>query len=261
MRTEKTKNKPANTGDSLNSTTMQAGNIRDKQTGIINKQKRTALSTSGSNNQSDKTNNTTKEANDATMVVRARSGEVECLETLMKRYKPLVSGIARGYFLVGGDIDDLIQEGMIGLYNAVTSFDVHSGASFKTFATLCVRRRVQSAIKSAIRLKNLPLNNSLSLNNQGMLILTRSIDSEDDDDEAIYVVSSDQTPEQQLLNKEQLKSVTDEIGLLLSEQEYRVLVYYVKGLSYAQIADKTGATLKAIDNALSRIKSKLAHLA
>ena len=201
------------------------------------------------------------DTSDKTLIRRARSGEGDCLEALIERHKPLVSGIARSYFLVGGDTDDLVQEGMIALYNAATSYDLSSDASFKTFARLVVRRRVQSAVKGALRLKNMPLNNSLGLNNQGMLIIAGADESDNDDDEGIFVVSSDLTPEQQLLNREQLRSVTDAIRAALSENEYRVLVYYVKGLSYANIAENIGTTLKMVDNALTRIKNKLAHLA
>ena len=201
-----------------------------------------------------------KSIEDEVLIMRARADEEDCLNELINRYKPLVSSIARAYFLVGGDTDDLIQEGMIGLYSALLQYDAGEQASFKTFATLCIRRRVQSAIKGALRLKNQPLNNSLALNNQGMLVVSKPAEEDGEDEEGIYVVSNDLTPEEELLNKEQFESTAAEIKSVLSEAEYKVLVYYIKGMSYAGIAERTGFSLKAIDNALSRIKGKLAHL-
>ncbi|MCL2539904.1 MAG: sigma-70 family RNA polymerase sigma factor [Firmicutes bacterium] len=199
---------------------------------------------------------------DSELLKRAASGETDCLEQLLERYKALTSGIARGYFLIGGDTDDLIQEGMIGLYKAILGYKEGNDTTFKTFAALCVRRQIQTAIKQDGRLKNRPLNNSVGLNGQGMLIVPNpESESDEDEDVGVYVVSSELTPEQLLLNREQLKDVTCQIHKSLSDYEYRVLALYVKGLNYTQIAEKTNSNIKAIDNALSRIKTKLSYLA
>ena len=166
------------------------------------------------------------------------------VEELLNLYKPLVSKIARQYFLVGGEIDDLIQEGMIGLFRAIQTYDDTKNASFKTFATLCIKRKMQSAIRNANANKNLIFNELF------------------DDEMLDYIEqpSEKENPEKKAISKENYKYIKNEIKTKLSNFEYEVLQKYVAGLSYIDIANHYGVSKKSIDNALFRIRGKLMHL-
>ena len=166
------------------------------------------------------------------------------VEELLKTYKPLVIKLSRRYFLAGGELDDLVQEGMIGLYNAINSFDEKKDASFKTFATLCITRRLQSAIRRE--------------NTQKNKVFLELFDTELMN--SINIPSDRENPEARIISQENYEHINSEIEKLLSKFEYDILKKYLSGLSYDQIADESGVSKKSVDNALSRLRAKLSHL-
>lgn len=196
--------------------------------------------------------------NDLELINDAKNGNELALEDLFTKYKSLAIRIARRYFLVGQDSNDLYQEAMIGLFKAYQSYKDNINHDFKSFATLCINRQIQSAIKSANRLKNKALNDYISLNNQGGY----DIKQEDkDDDEVIYIIPSpDQLPDDKLISKEEVEKIKKEIINRLSIFEKQVLSLYLKGFSYKQMAENLNKTEKSIENSLTRIKSKLSFL-
>lgn len=184
----------------------------------------------------------------------AKNGDEQAQETIFNSYKQLVSYVARHYFLIGGDQDDLIQEGMIGLYKAISSYDANKNANFSAYAKTLIERQVINAIKSDSALKHHMLNQSFALNNQGFI-------KYDEDEECAFLVPSNkETPENIVLSSEETKDIATKIVKVLSEYELKVLKLYLKGLSYNDIAVKIGATPKSVDNALNRIKTKLQFL-
>ena len=183
------------------------------------------------------------------LIKRAKQNDSYAIEKLSQIYSPIMSSIVRRYFLVGGDSEDLMQEAMIGFWNAINSYDCKESTSFKTFVTLCVTRRVQSAIRKDNSQKNRILNDSLS------------VDSKDDDDEHGYdmyfYLPEQRSPEDVLLDKEHDKNVKQRMKELLSAYQFEVLELYLQGNSYSEIAQKFGKTNKDIDNALMAIKKIL----
>lgn len=194
---------------------------------------------------------------DEQILLLYKGGDEKALDFLLGKYKSLASKIARSYFLVGAESEDILQEAMLGLYSACRTY-MDNGASFKSFATLCITRAVQSAVKKANRLKNKMLNESLSLSNQGSVLLDGK--DFDDEDVSLYIPSNILDPEDALLADEQKNEINRIINENLSIKEKKVLVLYLNGLSYAQIAEKIGDTTKAVDNAISRTKKKLEEL-
>lgn len=190
------------------------------------------------------------------LLQNAKNGDEKSLEKLLEKFKPTVNSIARGCFLVGGDLDDLVQEGMVGLYKAIISYKQNNETKFSTYAYICIKRQVLNAISESKRLKNLPLNNSyISINNQGMLLLKAE---EDEDDECgVFLTSVLPSPEEHFLTREQEVLMTKQVKSVLSDFEFSVLALYLKGFSYADIALKTKKDSKSVDNAISRIKKKL----
>ncbi len=170
---------------------------------------------------------------------------------LLSKYKNMVRSRAKAYFLAGGDSDDLVQEGMIGLFAAVRDFDPEREASFSTFADLCVRRQIYTAIKSAGRQKHLPLNTYVSLNNP--------IDDETSEITLGDTIIGHDTvdPESLYLINEKLRDIEKEINEKLSDLEKRVLILHLQGMSYNEISEIIDKPAKSIDNALQRIKKKL----
>lgn len=164
------------------------------------------------------------------------------VEELMISYKPLVTKIARRYFIYSGDIDDLIQEGMIGLYKAIKNFDESKQASFKTFATVCITRQIQSAIRNANSKKNSLFNEIL-----------------DNSDGNFDVVSNKENPEINFISNQNYESILEGIKNLLSKKEMDILNEYLEGQSYDQIAKKFDIEKKSVDNALVRIRTKLSR--
>ncbi|MDO4617635.1 MAG: sigma-70 family RNA polymerase sigma factor [Lachnospiraceae bacterium] len=181
---------------------------------------------------------------DNELISLLRQGEEQIVEYLMEKYKPIVKKRARTMFLAGGDHEDLLQEGMMGLFKAILEFDPEKGASFPTFASLCISRQMLSAIEASQRKKHQPLNSSISF---GELEISGG--------EA--VTSSDQNPESIVLDQERADDLMMEISSVLSPYENRVLKAYLQGLDYIQISEVLGKTPKSVDNALQRIRTKV----
>ncbi len=191
------------------------------------------------------------EIQDEELVSKARDGSEVALEALLNKYKNFVRAKARSYFLVGADREDIIQEGMIGLYKAVRDYRADKLSSFRAFAELCVTRQIITAIKTATRQKHIPLNSYVSLN--------KPIYDEDSDRTLMDVISgvhiSD--PEELVINREEFNDIESKMAEILSDLEWQVLVSYLEGRSYQEIAVELDRHVKSIDNALQRVKRKL----
>ncbi len=195
-----------------------------------------------------------KDNTEEKLIDLAKKGNEEAQEQLLNNYKQLVSYVTRRYFLVGGDQDDLTQEGMIGLYKAINSYDANKNVSFINYAHTLIERQVINAIKKDSALKNYMLNQSVTLNNQGF------INVNDDEDKWLSVSFSKNTPETMMLSNEDTKIIAQDIKNTLSKYELKVLKLYLRGLNYNDIAEQISATPKSVDNALNRIKNKLKFL-
>lgn len=180
---------------------------------------------------------------DEELIARLRAGEREITDYLIDKYKSLVRTRARALYLVGGDHEDLIQEGMLGLFKAVRDYKPRKEASFATFAGLCIDRQMYSAVASSQRQKHQPLNSFVSLSEPVSEQELRLVDEE--------------TPEEIMISRENVIGMHERIKERLSKFEYQVLELYLKGYDYTQIAEKLGKQPKAIDNALQRIRSKV----
>lgn len=185
---------------------------------------------------------------DEQLALLAQQGNSNAELELFNKYRSLINKCSRGYFLIGGDIEDLVQEGMIGLYKAIKNYSADKAATFSTFASLCIRRQIQSAVRNASAKKNKALSSAVP------------IMDEDSDDTGVYLIADGESPDSILIHKQTSQAIFEELKKLLSPLEYDVLKYYLSGLSYQQIASKTKQTKKSIDNALSRIKKKLAAI-
>lgn len=188
---------------------------------------------------------------DEDIALLARDGDEAALELLMMKYKNFVRSKARSYFLIGADHEDIVQEGMIGLFKAIRDFKPDKLTSFRAFAELCVTRQIITAIKTATRQKHIPLNSYVSLN--------RPIYDEESDRTLMDVLSEVQMagPEELLISQEDYSSVENRISEVLSDLEMEVLNSYLEGKSYQEIAQDLGRHVKSIDNALQRVKRKL----
>lgn len=170
-------------------------------------------------------------------------------EALAERYVRIVRMCARPYFLIGGDSEDLIQEGMLGLLSAIREFDPAKGAAFKTYAQACILNRIRSAVRSDQRLKNAPLNDGVSLDE----VLS-------DESQSLGGNFYARSPEEQVLARETDKEFISAYSRCLSKLEAQILRLYLDGLSYGEIAEAAGRDAKAVDNAVQRIRRKLAKL-
>ena len=188
---------------------------------------------------------------DEAIVQDAHDGDMDALEFLINKYRNFVRAKARSYFLVGADREDIIQEGMIGLYKAVRDFRTDKLASFRAFAELCVTRQIITAIKTATRQKHIPLNSYVSLN--------KPIYEEDSDRTLMDVLSGTRLsdPEDLIIGREEFGDIEEKMGEILSDLEWKVLVSYLDGRSYQEIAVDLHRHVKSIDNALQRVKRKL----
>ena len=191
---------------------------------------------------------------DEKIIEDARNGEPEALEYLIKKYKNFVRAKARSYFLIGADKEDIIQEGMIGLYKAIRDYNQDKLTSFRAFAELCITRQIITAIKTATRQKHIPLNSYVSLN--------KPIYDEESDRTLLDVLTGAKItdPEELIISREELKSIENKIGEILSDLEWEVLMSYLQGKSYQEIAVDLDRQVKSIDNALQRVKRKLEKL-
>ncbi len=188
---------------------------------------------------------------DEQVVEQARNGSTFALEFLINKYKNFVRAKARSYFLIGADKEDIIQEGMIGLYKAIRDFRNDKLASFRAFAELCITRQIITAIKTATRQKHIPLNSYVSLN--------RPIYDEDSDRTLLDVLSGARVsdPEEMIISREEFSGIEEKMGEILSDLEWQVLMSYLDGKSYEEIARDLRRHVKSIDNALQRVKRKL----
>ncbi len=186
---------------------------------------------------------------DEELVEKIKSGDGDAENELFERYKDLVVKISRGFFIVGGDIEDIVQEGMIGLYKAVRGYSTHKETSFKTFAVICIKHQIQSAIKRANTNKNKPLSSAVSLQDF-------TPNSENVDYLPVELILNS-TPDEKVIDKENFETLKKIIKDSLTELELKVLVQYLQGYTYKEIANNLKISKKSIDNSLSRIKTKL----
>lgn len=192
-----------------------------------------------------------EELGDEEVVAFARDGDNLALEYLIHKYKNFVRAKARSYFLIGADREDIIQEGMIGLYKAIRDFRADKLASFRAFAELCITRQIITAIKTATRQKHIPLNSYVSLNKP-------LYDDESDRTlEDILAGNKVSDPEELVISREEFLDIESKMSEFLSELEWSVLMLYLEGKSYQEIAEQLSRHVKSIDNALQRVKRKL----
>ncbi len=199
--------------------------------------------------------NTYNKIPDEQLICRLRNGEDEIMDYLMIKYKSMVRRKARAMYLIGGDNDDLIQEGMIGLIKAVRDFNSEAGQSFSSFAELCVSRQMYSAIASSKRKKHIPLNSYVSLYDEG----------NHEDEKALPLIDTiepevENNPETLYFGKESSEAFIEELKENLSDLENRVLYLHMLGTNYRDIANLLDKSPKTIDNALQRIRTKAGKL-
>lgn len=188
---------------------------------------------------------------DRNSIMKIRSGDAVELNALIQRYQNFVYKKSTPYFLAGAEKEDIVQEGMIGLYKAIKSYDLDKDITFKYFADLCIKRQIITAIKTYNRQKHSPLNSYLSLN--------KTASDDDDDREVIEKLDMEIVPDplEKITIKETYKKIEDKMSKLLSPFEQQVYYSYLSGYSYAQIAKNLDSHPKAVDNAIQRIKKKV----
>ncbi|QAS52694.1 RNA polymerase sporulation sigma factor SigH [Halobacillus litoralis] len=188
---------------------------------------------------------------DEAVVELINQGQVQALDYLINKYKNFVRAKARTYFLIGADREDIVQEGMIGLYKAIRDYREGKLSSFKAFAELCVTRQIITAIKTATRQKHIPLNSYVSLD--------KPIYDEESDRTLLDVIGGSKSidPQELIVNKEKFSDMEEKMSELLSDLEKEVLTLYLDGQSYQEISAELDRHVKSIDNALQRVKRKL----
>ncbi|MGI6070254.1 MAG: sigma-70 family RNA polymerase sigma factor [Blautia sp.] len=184
-----------------------------------------------------------EEYSDEELIRLLRGGEEEISEYLVEKYKDMVRKEARAMYLIGGETDDLIQEGMIGLFKAVRDYEPDKEASFRTFAKICVDRQIYNAIQGSNRQKHQPLNSYVSLSSE--------------DEEVHLGELLERSPESIVIDRENVQDTERQIHQCLSKFENQVLSYYLKGYGYVKIGELLGRSPKSIDNALQRIRGKV----
>lgn len=191
-----------------------------------------------------------KDKSDEDLIELFKSGNEDVIEFLMNKYKDLVNAKVAKYFIIGAEREDIVQEGLIGLFKAIKSFDNGKQSSFKSFANLCIERQLITAIKTSNRQKHIPLNSSLSLNNTVY----------DENDEVSFIdildLSGTEDPLDTITKKEYYRFVENKMDTELSDFEKKVLYIYAKGESYTDIARRLEAPVKSVDNAIQRIRKK-----
>lgn len=188
---------------------------------------------------------------DDEIALRASMGDVAAIEFLLVKYKNFVRSKARSYFLIGADKEDIVQEGMIGLYKAMRDYKMDKKASFRAFAELCITRQIITDIKTATRQKHKPLNSYVSLN--------KPIYEDECERTLVDIIGGEKmlNPEEIVIDQEDLSTIESKIGEMLSDLERKVLGLYLQGKSYVEIGKMLNRHVKSIDNALQRIKGKL----
>jgi len=188
---------------------------------------------------------------DEEIVQLGRKGDKDATDYLIHKYKNLVRSKARAYFLIGADREDVVQEGMIGLYKSIRDYQSDKSMAFKTFAELCITRQMITAVKNATRQKHIPLNSYISLNRKSF----------DDESDRTYIeLACDENisdPESLLIKKEEFNGIENKMGEILSSFEWEVLSLYLNGKTYVEIARQVKKPIKSIDNALQRVKKKV----
>lgn len=185
------------------------------------------------------------------VVELARKGDPKAQEQLIRKYKNFVRSKARAYFLIGADREDIVQEGMIGLFKAMRDFQPDRVTSFRSFAELCIKRQIITAIKTATRQKHIPLNSYVSLNKPIF---------DEESDRTLYDMmmnSKELNPEHLVIKREELSQIEEKMGEVLSDLEWKVLNAYLEGKSYNEISLEMNKHVKSVDNALQRVKKKL----
>ncbi len=198
-----------------------------------------------------KTQPTCNSTVDEEIIKEAKAGDDAALEYLINKYKKFVRAKARTYFLIGADREDIIQEGMIGLYKAIRDFRGDKLSSFRAFAELCITRQIITAIKTATRQKHIPLNSYISLN--------KPIFDEESDRTLLDIINEENVsdPEEVMISREEFAGIELKMNEILSNLEWEVLSQYLQGRSYQEIAQELNRHVKSIDNALQRVKRKL----
>ena len=189
------------------------------------------------------------------LIRRAQEQDHEAIDALMRRYKGIVRKRARSLFMIGGDQDDLMQEGMIGLFKAIQDYDSSKEAVFSTFAELCISRQLYSAVKSSNRKKNIPLNTYVS-------IYSPVYSEQGETEEGSFMVdhsleAAELSPEEILIDRENVQNLREKIETCLSPMERKVFDFYMEGMTYQEIAREMEKEPKSIDNALQRIRTKV----
>ena len=195
-------------------------------------------------------------ASDEELIDRLRGGESRITDYIMDKYKNLVRSKAKSMYILGGDNEDLIQEGMIGLFKAIRDYDCGRDASFYTFADLCISRQMYTAVQASNRQKHWPLNTYVSLNSNGR----GQEENEEMDLAEALSPDQDQNPETLFIDRERVEYLESQIDKELSSFEKQVLDLYLTGMSYSQIAKVLGREEKSTDNALQRLKSKIKRM-
>ncbi len=188
-----------------------------------------------------------KNYDDEQLLNELRSGNTEAEELLIQKYSKVVKACARPYFLIGGESEDLIQEGMLGLIAAIRQYSPDEGASFKTYAELCIKNRLFTAIKNAARLKHFPLNDYVSFQSPHF------------DESKTLAANSARNPEDLIILRERLSELLENTDKRFSKLESEVLRLYLEGQSYDEIAKAIGKSYKSVDNTVQRIRKKLAQ--
>ncbi len=194
-------------------------------------------------------NNKYENTSDEKLIELVRLGDLKAQDYLLEKYRNIVNMKANKFFLIGAESDDMIQEGMIGLFKAIKSFDLEKNNSFKTFANLCIERQLITAIKTSTRQKHIPLNSSFSLN-------TAAYDEGDDSVMEILDTKFVEDPLETITKREYFEFIENRIDENLSFFEKQVLNRYIQGESYVDIASKLNSPVKSIDNAIQRIRKK-----
>ncbi|KKB34850.1 RNA polymerase sporulation sigma factor SigH [Bacillus thermotolerans] len=197
------------------------------------------------------TNTSLETLQDEQLIELMHKGDSDALDFLIHKYKNFVRAKARSYFLIGADREDIVQEGMIGLYKAIRDYKEDKLTTFKAFAELCITRQIITAIKTATRQKHIPLNSYISLD--------KPIYDEESDRTLMDVITEAKmlSPEELIISREQFSSIEDKMNELLSDLERKVLALYLDGQSYQEISVELNRHVKSIDNALQRVKRKL----
>ena len=184
------------------------------------------------------------------IVIKAKNGDFESMENILQSFKPKVTAISREYFLLGADFDDLLQEGMIGLYKAIVGFNQIKNDNFSSFATMCIHHQIQNAVKVANSKKNQPLNNYISISVEGGFV-------ENEDEPKIILPAKDKGAEQLSIDRELEQNLHKTLKQVLTKEQYGILLMYLNGYSYSEIASSYEITNKKVDNNIQAIKRKL----